>query len=499
MIRLRFTRARPRAAVPRAAGRPDPRRPVPLPALHRRAAHVRGLDRLALDAPAARDRRPALARSSASCIYVARTRAPGSEPLLGRVDPGCGRPRPASRGRLRARSSCRSSSARSARRCSRPRSGSPRSATRRPRRCTWSRCRSRAADRRRLADEEERAAASLAEAKLLAEEHGVDDRGPDRPRARDRRGDRRPGGARADADLIVLGSRPRWRRQSRFFSPTVDYVLRTRACEVMVIAYPAGRPRGGLEAPLARYADCMKAIVIGCGRVGSRSRKSLDARRAGTSSAIDEKEEALGRLGEGWGGGFIVGHGMDVDAAREAGIEDAQTRSSSPRTATTRISSSGRSPSSASTSARRRPHPRPGPRGVLRAARAGDRLPDPDGDRAADRPRPRERAPTERSRRRTAECTSIVAGGGKVGSNVARSLLARGHEVTLIEQRRDRFERLEQEFEHRVHPRRRDRALRARAGRHRAAARPRRRGHRRRRGQHRHLPGRARALRRRRR
>src|SRR5581483_2200111 len=27
-----------------------------------------------------------------------------------------------------------------------------------------------------------------------------------------------------DADLIVMGSAPRWRRQSRFFSPTVDYV-----------------------------------------------------------------------------------------------------------------------------------------------------------------------------------------------------------------------------------------------------------------------------------
>ena len=42
----------------------------------------------------------------------------------------------------------------------------------------------------------------------------------------------------------------------------------------------------------------------------------------------------------------------------------------------------------------------------------------------------------------------IVAGGGKVGSNVTRSLLAMGHEVTLIEQRRDRFERLEAEFGH---------------------------------------------------
>src|SRR3954454_22586311 len=44
----------------------------------------------------------------------------------------------------------------------------------------------------------------------------------------------------------------------------------------------------------------------------------------------------------------------------------------------------------------------------------------------------------------------IVAGGGKVGANVARSLLRLGHELTLIEQRRDRFERLEDEFEHQV-------------------------------------------------
>src|SRR5438105_1779030 len=44
----------------------------------------------------------------------------------------------------------------------------------------------------------------------------------------------------------------------------------------------------------------------------------------------------------------------------------------------------------------------------------------------------------------------IVAGGGKVGANVARSLLRLGSEVTLIEQRRDRFERLEDEFEHQV-------------------------------------------------
>ena len=46
----------------------------------------------------------------------------------------------------------------------------------------------------------------------------------------------------------------------------------------------------------------------------------------------------------------------------------------------------------------------------------------------------------------------LIAGGGKIGANLTRSVLDLGHEVTLIEQRRDRFERLEEEFEHRAQP-----------------------------------------------
>ena len=45
---------------------------------------------------------------------------------------------------------------------------------------------------------------------------------------------------RRDVDLIVLGSSPRWRRQSRFFSPTVDHVLKNAHCEVLVVAFPEG-------------------------------------------------------------------------------------------------------------------------------------------------------------------------------------------------------------------------------------------------------------------
>ena len=66
----------------------------------------------------------------------------------------------------------------------------------------------------------------------------------------------------------------------------------------------------------------MKAVVIGCGRVGSSVAKALD-RHGWEVVAIDEKEDALGRLGEDWRGGFLVGHGMDMGLLRDAGIDGA--------------------------------------------------------------------------------------------------------------------------------------------------------------------------------
>lgn len=62
-------------------------------------------------------------------------------------------------------------------------------------------------------------------------------------------------------------------------------------------------------------------IVVGCGRVGSSVAIEL-AEEGWDVVAIDEKEEALQRLGVHWRGGFIVGHGMDTDVLRRAGIED---------------------------------------------------------------------------------------------------------------------------------------------------------------------------------
>jgi APA family basic amino acid/polyamine antiporter len=88
-----------------------------------------------------------------------------------------------------------------------------------------------------MPDEEAHAAASLAEARALGVEHGVDvHTSTVRARAIGRAIVDRA--RELDADLIVLGSSPRWRRQSRFFSPTVDFVLRQAPCEVLIVAFP---------------------------------------------------------------------------------------------------------------------------------------------------------------------------------------------------------------------------------------------------------------------
>jgi APA family basic amino acid/polyamine antiporter len=90
-----------------------------------------------------------------------------------------------------------------------------------------------------LSELEEQAAASLAEAALLGEENDVSV-DPISVRARSIGQAIVEQAGKRKSDLIVLGSSPRWRRQSAFFSPTVDYVLRSAPCEVLVVAFPQG-------------------------------------------------------------------------------------------------------------------------------------------------------------------------------------------------------------------------------------------------------------------
>jgi APA family basic amino acid/polyamine antiporter len=90
-----------------------------------------------------------------------------------------------------------------------------------------------------LTDEDERAADSLAEAVALGHDLGVEVEVRS-IRARSIGEAIVQAAEESGADLIVVGSSPRWRRQSRFFSPTVDYVLRKAPAEVLVVAFPQG-------------------------------------------------------------------------------------------------------------------------------------------------------------------------------------------------------------------------------------------------------------------
>jgi trk system potassium uptake protein TrkA len=66
----------------------------------------------------------------------------------------------------------------------------------------------------------------------------------------------------------------------------------------------------------------VKAVVVGCGRVGSALARELD-RAKWEVAVVDEREEALELLGERWRGGFVLGHGMDISVLERAGIADA--------------------------------------------------------------------------------------------------------------------------------------------------------------------------------
>ena len=88
-------------------------------------------------------------------------------------------------------------------------------------------------------DVQARADASLAEAHALGEDNGIEIV-TRIISARDIGHAIVDEATKTGADLIVMGSSPRWRRQSRFFSPTVDHILRNAPCEVLVVAFPDG-------------------------------------------------------------------------------------------------------------------------------------------------------------------------------------------------------------------------------------------------------------------
>jgi trk system potassium uptake protein TrkA len=66
----------------------------------------------------------------------------------------------------------------------------------------------------------------------------------------------------------------------------------------------------------------VRVLVIGCGRTGAAVAKGL-AGEGWEVTAVDESEDALLRLGAGWRGGFVLGHGLDSSVLERAGVSDA--------------------------------------------------------------------------------------------------------------------------------------------------------------------------------
>lgn len=66
----------------------------------------------------------------------------------------------------------------------------------------------------------------------------------------------------------------------------------------------------------------MKAVIMGCGRVGARVASLLD-HTGNEVTVIDIDSRAFQRLPSTFGGDTIIGTGIDEDVLRRAGIEDA--------------------------------------------------------------------------------------------------------------------------------------------------------------------------------
>ena len=66
----------------------------------------------------------------------------------------------------------------------------------------------------------------------------------------------------------------------------------------------------------------MNIVIVGCGRVGSRLAREMDA-QGHHVTVIDEKVSAFDRLGEDFHGEMVVGTGIDESVLRRAGIEAA--------------------------------------------------------------------------------------------------------------------------------------------------------------------------------
>ena len=191
----------------------------------------------------------------------------------------------------------------------------------------------------------------------------------------------------------------------------------------------------------------MKIVVIGYGRVGSRTVAAL-LERGHEITVVDKEASRLGRASQLEGVELVQGNGIDVDVQREAGMGDADLLLA--------VTFDDNVNLMAAQVARSHFHI---PRAIARVyepSHSEATQEDPQlivvcptllavtmiveqVDIAAGNPSP-ERMPPEipRAQRRRFDTTDesryiLISGGGKVGVNLARELYESGHEVALIE------------------------------------------------------------------
>src|ERR1041384_2369144 len=192
----------------------------------------------------------------------------------------------------------------------------------------------------------------------------------------------------------------------------------------------------------------MKIVVIGYGRVGSRTVSSL-LDRGHHITIVDKEASRLGRASQFEGVELVQGNGIDVDVQREAGIGDADillavTRDDNVNLMAAQVArthyhvpraiAGGYEPSPAPATQEDPPLTL-----VCSTLVAVTMIVD-QVDIAANGPLP-DRLPPEAPpvRHRQIDSTAddskyiIIAGGGKVGVNLARELYESGHEVAVIE------------------------------------------------------------------
>ena len=66
----------------------------------------------------------------------------------------------------------------------------------------------------------------------------------------------------------------------------------------------------------------MKVIIVGCGRVGARLANLLDA-DGHSVTILDIDEYSFRRLSPNFGGTALIGNGINAEALKKAGIEEA--------------------------------------------------------------------------------------------------------------------------------------------------------------------------------